>query len=134
MTRVLLVLMMAVPLACATAPAGERRGSSREITREEIEAALGASTTFDVVQRLRPQWLRYRGPSSLYRDGAIVVYVDGIRSGVVVGDGTSTTGPNPLSGIAAERAQRILYYSATVATQKFGTGHAHGAIEVLTRR
>ena len=136
------LMMAAVALGlmgCATTASSGARGSASEIDRAEIEATEGATTAHDLVRRLRPQWLRTRGAATVSDNNleAIVVYVDGVRSGQVpVGrtlEGSRGAGPNPLEGITAMQVQRLVYYRASAATQRFGTGHAHGAIEVITR-
>lgn len=132
-SMIVALAVLAGAVGCATTGGAEGRSSSREITLAEIEAAQGVSTAHDLIQRLRPQWLRYRGSASMRREGSIVVYVDGLRAGEVRGDGTSATGPNPLAAIAASRLRAARFYGASEATQRFGTGHAHGAIELFTR-
>lgn len=64
--KIRLSLLMAVVLcvAGACASAGSRGGSrvdSRRITEDEIQALQTASTLYDVVSQLRPQWLTARG-------------------------------------------------------------------------
>ena len=136
--------LMAVVLAAALAGCGAKatsaaRGSANEIDRAEIEATKGVTTAQDLVQRLRPQWLRSRGSATISntQQEAIVVYVDGVRSGEIPIAQTLErdrgAAPNPLDAILAARVQRLIYYGGTDATQRFGTGHGHGAIEVITR-
>lgn len=136
--RALLFAVLLVPLAaCATAGSStETRTSRNEITRADIEAATGATTAYEVVRRLRPQWLRTRGQGSMHpaADEGIVIYVDGARAGVIPAGTMQSAGPNPLETLTTDRVERIRYYGASIATQRFGTGHPHGAIEVVTRR
>lgn len=57
---VVLALSVMVSAACASGPPGESTGPSRgsgTITREDL-AALSQFDAFQVVRRLRPQWLR----------------------------------------------------------------------------
>lgn len=138
--RTVVLLLLAVGVAgCASTGSGERVDRS-VVTRAEIEAAEGASTAQDLVKRLRPQWLRTRGSASMNRtqDEVLYVYVDGVRAGRIMMTPTLEAAraaePNPLEGIPVHRIERLQYHSAAAATQKFGTGHAHGAIEVFTRR
>ena len=113
--------------ACATT--AERRsagGGDRTVLTAEDLRTETARTLDDVIRRQRPQWLTKRGPVSLQaeRGGDIVVYRDGVRAG----------GPEVLPGIPTDLVESVRFLSAAEATTRFGTGHAHGAILVVTRR
>lgn len=135
MKQLLTAVLVVGLIGCGATASSTPRGSANEIARAEIEAASGVSTAQDIVQRLRPQWLRVRGSGTLSNSAeeGIVVYVDGTRSGQIRIEAGRAAGPNPLDGIAASEVERLIYYSASSATQRFGTGHAQGAIEVITR-
>lgn len=140
MKRLAMGLLVAAAAGCASTGDGGLRPSRNEITLAEIESAPAARTAQDVINRLRPQWLRGRGSGTFNRtaEEGIIVYVDGMRSGYLpvtqLVERRQSAGTNPLEGITADRVYRILYYTASDATQKYGTGHAFGAIEVITRR
>ena len=103
------------------------------ITREEIQnRAQDSRTALDVVQRLRPHFLRERAgvrissplsPDSTRNAAAVrqpvQVYINGAR-------GTSSS----LRNIQAAAVIDILYLNAADATTRFGTGHDNGAIVV----
>ena len=95
------------------------------ITREQVDANPGAQDAYEVVQRLRPDFLRERGAMSLQTSGRAlaVVYLDGVRRG----------GPEVLKTIRAQELQEIRFISATDATTRWGTDHAGGAIDVKLR-
>ena len=139
MKQLMMAALAVVLVGCATTGSPSARGSANEIDRAEIETTSGVTTAQDLVQRLRPQWLRGRGSVTMNntQQEAIVVYVDGVRSGQIhvtrTLEASRAAGPNPLEGIAAARVERLVYYGASEATQRFGTGHTHGAIEVITR-
>lgn len=104
--------------------------SSRElpsgpITEEQI-ADLSVSDAYEVLQRLRPTWLRSRGRSSLahHEDAQPVVYLDSMRYGSV----------DVLRRINVESIQQIEFLHARDATTRFGSGHSGGAIMVSTGR
>jgi hypothetical protein len=80
---------------------------------------------YEVVQRLRPGWLRTRGRISIQYPTAQnpVVYVDNIRFG----------SPNSLRQVSVDAIEEIRYMGASEATTRFGTGHAGGVILVRTR-
>lgn len=110
--------------ACASASAGTSRDRDR-ITLTEIEEAH-VSNAYDLVQALRPEFLRSRGVSSV-RSGTpeyAIVYIDGVRAG----------GPGELRRVPREQLQEISYMSGSDATTMYGTGHGGGAILVVTKR
>ena len=78
------------------------------------------SSAYAVVQRLRPNWLSKRGPSSISNPGDIVVYVEGSRRG----------SPDALRNIAPIDIREMEFLSDDRATMEFGTGHDNGAIIV----
>jgi ABC-type phosphate transport system substrate-binding protein len=45
---------------CATSGTGSTRGDPDLLTREQILSVQGATTLYDVVERLRPRWLQVR--------------------------------------------------------------------------
>lgn len=95
------------------------------ITREEIkERAPDAKTAYDVVQRLRPQFLRTRPSGSVQSQATvpIKVYVDGsARAGLLA-----------LREIQSINVVEIVYLSGPDATMEFGREHENGAIKVKT--
>ena len=115
---------------CAAAGEGGTAESPRAnrnvITQEEI-AASGASNLYDVVQRLRPQWLRAGATTSWAGGGgAVVVYqnntqlgdVDALRS-LTPGFAASirfmdgTTASNTLPGLAGRTVHGAIVISTS---------------------
>ncbi|CAN5413780.1 hypothetical protein BH24GEM3_BH24GEM3_27910 [soil metagenome] len=124
LNRLLLVTIVAVAAACVSSRAG---GSASgydpdRITPEEV-AATTATIALEVVERLRPQWLRSRGPDSFRTSSRIVVYVNGQPQG-----GIAVLRQLPINTI-----RELQYLNGTIATQRFGTGHGAGVILVQTR-
>ena len=115
--------------AGGTAGSTVRRGGQNLITTEEIAASgAGMETAFDIVQRLRPTMLRPRassfGVNNQPQQVPVVVYSDEVRLGTV----------ENLRTIPATQVHEIRYISATDATQRWGTNHSSGAIQVITKR
>ena len=108
--------------SAAPAPAKRKRNANM-LTADEIRET-NAANAYDAVSRLRPNWLRKRGVSSINREGTILVYQDGLRFG----------GPGSLQQINASAIESISYLDGTAATQRFGTDHGNGAILVTSRR
>ena len=95
------------------------------ISIQEIEAAPDAAVTaMDLVEHLRPNWLRGRGATSVsLQSSSIQVYVSGMRKG----------GLSALSDVARSAVKEIQHIRGTDATQRFGMYHENGAILVILR-
>ena len=105
-------------------PSGAPRSSRNVITRAQIETA-NVQDAYEVVQRLRPEYLReQRGNPSINAGPQFAaVYVDGVRRG----------GPEALRGLRPTEVEEIRFISAADATTRWGTGHGGGVIEVKIR-
>jgi len=127
--------------ALVLGPAGlasqERVDSSRSENRERPRARATnviieedirrseATDAYEIVQRLRPNWLRRRGPTNVRsrESGEVTVYVDGMQYGNAAA----------LRNIPAGNVVTISYLSAADATLRFGPRHTGAVIEVTTR-
>ncbi|SRR5258706_15481216 len=121
------VLLLA---GCASGTGGAGRPSPsvarrdpNVITAEEINSRQ-SQTLYDAVRALRPAWLMRRGPTTLMpqNEGALIVYVDGHRFGTA----------ESLRQFVPTGVNSVRYFSPTDAEARFGPGHLHGAIEVIT--
>lgn len=116
-------------MACASSGDRDRTRPTADrdtITLEMIEdIAASVQDAHAVVDRLRPQWLRSRGSMSIRNPEPVfpVVYVDGQRYGDL--DSLRTLGVQSLNSLQ--------FISAAAATTRYGTGHAGGAILIVTR-
>jgi hypothetical protein len=90
------------------------------ISQSEIQEAGTMSSAYTLVQRLRPQWLRKRGPSSVENQGDILVYVDGNRQGP----------PSTLRNLDVVDIESMEFLSDNEATMRYGSGHDNGVILV----
>lgn len=89
----------------------------------EEEIVTDTSTNaYDLISKLRPQWLRGRGQKSRYNTAASypMVYVNGSRLGAI----------DQLTTIPAENITMVQYLNMSDATIRFGMNHAGGAILV----
>ena len=117
-------LILSAFLCGACAAAGTlpgSRASQNEITRAELERNPG-STAYEIIQRLRPQWLRLRGQQSLTSETDLVVYVNNARMG----------GAESLRGISLAGVEYLRFLDAAAATLRWGAGHSSGAILIST--
>ena len=126
---VLLLAALAAPAALAaqdTMPmpkAAKIKRNPEVISLEEIRASGDVQNAYDLVQRLRPTWLTFRGPSSInLTTPELVVYFNGVRRG----------GPDTLRELELRGVKELRHLRGTDATQRFGTGHENGAILVTS--
>jgi hypothetical protein len=107
-------------LASSPAELHNRRGggSSRDlITRTDMET-LSSGTALEIIQAMRPQWLRLRDEVSLMGRNDLVVYVNNARMG----------GRASLRNIPLADVQSIRYFDSAAAYLRWGDGHGHGVI------
>ena len=137
-------LMTAITLVgCASGGASSGgaaspRRNANVISAAEV-AASSAPTAVALVRELRPGWLTQRGLRGTRGAGdpvverggeptegpaGVVVYRDGVRVGLF----------SSLETIMVETIQEVRWLDGPDATQRYGTGHGAGAIEVTTRR
>lgn len=124
--RVLSILLAVCAVAACASTSGRTATRQRNlITVDEIEATTHV-TAYEIVQKLRPEFLRGRGASSIRdpRPELAVVYIDGVRAG----------GLDILHSVPRDILFEIRYLSGTDATTLYGIGHGGGAIQVVTRR
>ena len=125
MPKTALLLLAVIPVllpACAAGRAPAAGSSFGEITTTEIQATI-ASNAYEVIQKLRPIWLRQRGAVTFNRPTPRAVYVDNMRLG----------GLETLRQISPASIGRISFLDSQDATQRFGTGHVNGAILIFSR-
>jgi len=105
------------------------RQSASVLTAEEISTAhADATTAYDAIARLRPNWLTAKGVTSGFSSASTeyaTVYLDGQPYGDL----------STLKGIAAYNIGSIHYYDMTQAGAKFGIrGGSSGVIEVTSKQ
>jgi hypothetical protein len=125
--RRFVLFILAALLACASPRVGPRRGPDPQlITEDEVVASL-ATTAYEVIRSLRPNFLSYRGETSFDRRTSRPypnVYVDDQVFGTVT----------ILQSIPASDVSSIRLYRSAEAVTRFGTGNAGGVIAIVTRR
>ncbi len=80
-------------------------------------------TLYDVIEALRPTWLKARGPDSFYNPSSVLVYLDGSNYGEV---GT-------LRSIAPASVEYVEFLDAVAASARWGVGHGGGVISVVSQ-
>ncbi len=123
--REFLSASLVVLAGCASAGGSKSGMTDNVITRSELES-VGSVTTYDAVQRLRPYYLRDRGPVSLLNATARtrpVVFVDMTEYGEV----------ESLRTFPASRIEQVRFYPGQQAVTKFGSVYGAGVIQLTMR-
>ena len=130
LSRLAYLITAGALVGCATTGANPSvsRQSMSVLTAEEIQAAhADATTLYDAVARLRPNWLAAKGVTSGYHNADTqyaTVFLDGQQYG-----GIAT-----LRNIQAYNVGIIHYYDVTQAGARFGIkGGSSGVIEVMSK-
>jgi hypothetical protein len=110
-------------LACAPPSTGKPVQEANVITKEEI---LGTHTAnvYDAISRLRPNFLRYRGRTTIRGadTGFPKVYVDRMLYGDT----------NSLKNMNVNGIREIHFYNGSDAGARFGLDNVSGAIEIIS--
>jgi len=96
------------------------------ITEDEVVGSM-ATTAYELIHNLRPNFLTYRGETSFDRRTSRPypnVYVDEQAFGTI----------SVLYNIPASDISSVRLYRSWEATTKFGTGNAGGVIAISTKR
>jgi hypothetical protein len=112
--------------------------NSNQILLEEVQAAR-ATNVFDLIQALRPQWLRVNVRETLRTQSTevtdsrfgtvsrqamdepeIIVYVNNTKTGTI----------ESLRDLPVANVSSVELVSPATATMRWGSGHTHGAIVV----
>jgi len=110
--------------ACSQAMQGVQEKERNIITTEEIQAAQ-AATAYDVIAKLRGNFLRSRGQNSvlLKQPKEPTVYLDEVEYGTVAS----------LRQIPASTIAEIRFIEGNDAMRKYGSNHVSGVIQIYTR-
>ena len=102
---------------------GTVRGPSDLITFEEMRSRGSYSNLLELVQELRPRWVRSQGPDTfLGTPGEPQVHMDGNHLG----------GVRVLQQLAAVGVSSIRWLPPIDASARYGLNHSHGAIVIST--
>jgi hypothetical protein len=120
-------LMLAIAVGCSHRQLGPGDiYNSQVITEDEIVASRG-SNAYEVIHKLRSNFLTNRGETSLNRNQSNpypTVYVDDQEFGPI----------STLSSIPAAQITEIRLYRVSEANVKYGVHNLSGVISITTRR
>ena len=131
LNRMATLLIVAASIGCAPASSTKPSGApanSRIITQKEIEAAGLGETAYDLISRLRPNFLTSRGQTSVNNGQSAAAYPNVYLDGVAYGD------INTLRNINTSQIGEIRLYQGYEAQTKFGMGNQAGVIAITSRR
>jgi len=121
--------MLIFGVACASSGASSTSATRTErdvILQAEISSrAADASNAYQIIQKLRPQMLRSRGPTDRSGETTLPrVYLDNANLGDV----------SYLPNINASQVGDIRFFNSRDATTRWGTGHMGGVIMIVTKK
>lgn len=128
------------PPGRAAAERAQRAPGRDVLTSEQLEKARGGNL-YGVIRSLRPEWLRTRGTGSMRETargsasgigGDVEIEHPGIASIRVYLDDSLLGDLDSLRSVDLGTVGAVRFLSAAEATQRWGAGHLHGAILVLT--
>lgn len=124
--RVVFSLLPAVVLACSPPRLGPGEISNSQVITEEEIVASRAANAYEVIHKLRANFLTNRGETSFSRSQSNpypTVYVDDQEFGPI----------STLSSIAAAQIAMIRLYRVSEANARYGTRNLGGVIAITTR-
>ena len=123
-TRCALAAML-IGAGCASAPAQSgARGDPNLVTHAQL-AATNSSDLYSALEKLRPEWLTSRGPTSVTNPTPTVPSV--FMNGQLLGKA------NQLRDIRVLDVTEVRFWPTGQAAAKFGMGHPRGVIELIRR-
>jgi len=128
--RAVYAVIAGLAVACSSNPktttaTTETSGDRNIITQTEI-AQLPSSSLYDLIQKVRPEFLRSRGTSSFSTPNTEypVVFVDGRQYGDIAS----------LRTLVSAQISQVRFYDAMSAQAKFGVIKASGVIDVTVKQ
>jgi hypothetical protein len=120
-----LIVGLSFLAACSHAPRTSSSHDRSLITRDEIASVTGATSMYDVIRRLRNEYLTGRGRTSLViqTETRPVVFMDEQEFGTI----------EALRNIEPGAVQEVQYFPSSQAVARFGSRYGAGVIQLRTR-
>ncbi len=111
--------------ACHTPAHPYYRGTARNVITMDMIEATPASSVYELITKLRADFLRDRGPVSILgnQHARAVVFLNDQEYGI----------PETMRNIPTDRIARIHFYPGTDAVPKFGSQYGGGVIQLISR-
>ena len=126
-SRFVMPLMLAFVIAGCSSKATPMAGSRAEanlLTQQQLVSS-NADNLYDALEKLRPEWLRSRGPVSMTN-------AEPSRASIFM-NGQLMGKPDFLRDVNIIDITEVRYWPAGPAAAKFGMGHPRGVIEITRR-
>lgn len=122
--RTTALVLLGLVFACHAQPAGAPGSVENVITREQIDA-VKASNMYDVIVRLRAEFLNDRGRTSIRTNATsrAVVFLNDQEYGV----------PETMRNIPPGRIESVRHFSGAEAVVRFGAQYGGGVIQLTSR-
>ena len=121
----IVVVWALVGCAGAARQGGEDRRAGRLTLDQEQLAATNSLSLYDAIQKLRPDWLTSRGPTSVSNPAPSVVSV--FMGGTMLGKA------DYLKEMRVLDVSEVRFWDAGQASARFGMGHPRGVIEITRK-
>lgn len=132
--RFILFVTAVATVGCAAATSGASTGPRHDrntISTDELTSTQ-ASTLYDVVQRIHPEWLVPHTQGTLGVPGS-AVSGSGTDSDIQVFlDTQHAGGLEVLKQFTPTQAAQLKFYSSSEAQARFGNGNLNGVIQIIT--
>ncbi len=128
------VLALAAAVGCASqsgpnAPGGTvvARTDRNIISEAEIQS-VPSSNLYELISKVRPEFLRSHGPQSLSSGSTSSEFATVYMDGRAYGDISS------LRSIVSTQVSQVRYFDASTAASRFGVINGNGVIEVIIKQ
>ena len=124
--RLVIALTLAIAAGCSHPQLGPGEVYNSQIITEDEIVASRASNAYEVIHKLRANFLTNRGETSLNRNASNpypTVYLDDQEFGPI----------GSLTSIPAAQITQIRLYRVSEANAKYGTHNVSGVIAITTR-
>jgi hypothetical protein len=106
-------------------PDGSAASNRKYVITQEQLAGTNSDNLYEAIEKIHPDWLTSRGPTSVTNPAPTVVSV--FMNGMMLGKADYLREMHVLDVSA------VRYWDAGQATARFGNGHPRGVIEVSRR-
>jgi len=117
---------IAIGLTASCSTTTQQSGSQRSrnvLTAEDFENRA-EHNLYDLLARIRPNWLRPQGANLVSGTSPVVVYVNNVRFG----------GVDALRDMTLDEVERVRFIDGTDAATRYGLNTDGGVLEVTTKR
>lgn len=123
-TRVVIAAVLLSAGCASGGPQGPNRGDRNSVTQAQL-AATNSQNLYDALEKLRPEWLSSRGPTSVSNATPTIasVYMNGQMLGKI----------DSLREVRVLDVTSVRFWPAAQASARFGMGHPRGVIEIVTQ-